>query len=126
MLRVNLVTSVVGFVMMELQIGGEAVEQYALGRSDQLKGNCASLLRNQSMRSFRSLSLLFLMVWLCVRPDIDKMVSWATDCVHPGGERSKAMCASHSNSLSSLAGKEVAVKVAMADAELYSLSLGCA
>ena len=45
--------------MMELQIGGEAVEQYALGRSDQLKGECASLLRNQSMRSFRSLSLLF-------------------------------------------------------------------
>jgi hypothetical protein len=32
---------VVGFVMMELQVGGKAVEAYALGRSDQLKGNCA-------------------------------------------------------------------------------------
>ena len=32
---------VVGFVMMELQVGGKAVEEFALGRSDQLKGNCA-------------------------------------------------------------------------------------
>ena len=58
--------------------------------------------------------------------DINKTVSWGTDCVHPGGEPSKITCASHTNSLSSLAGKEVAVKVAMADAELYSISLGCA
>ena len=63
---------------------------------------------------------------LAVRPDINKTVSWGTDCVHPGGEPSKITCASHTNSLSSLAGKEVAVKVAMADAELYSISLGCA
>ena len=32
---------VVGFVMMELQVGGKPVEAFALGRSDQLKGNCA-------------------------------------------------------------------------------------
>ena len=60
-----------------------------------------------------------------MRPDINKTVSWGTDCVHPGGEPSKITCASHTNSLSPLAGKEVAVKVAMADAELYSISLGC-
>ena len=45
--------------------------------------------------------------------------------MHPGGEPSKITCASHTNSLSPLAGKEVALKVAMADAELYSISLGC-
>ena len=123
---------VVGFVMMELQVGGKAVEAYALGRSDQLKGNCAppptqaraSRACNPFARRQRSSPLPFVdgcLGW----PDINKTVSWGTDCVHPGGEPSKITCASHTNSLSSLAGKEVAVKVAMADAELYSISFGC-
>ena len=42
---------VVGFVMMELQVGGKAVEAYALGRSDQLKGNCAPRHASHSLPS---------------------------------------------------------------------------
>ena len=113
--------------MMELQVGGKAVEEYELGRSDQLKGNCALLPRKpEPAIPSRWACLLLTVPWLCARPDINKTVSWGTDCVHPGGDRLKVACASHTNSLSSLAGKNVAVKVVMADAELYSISLGCA
>ena len=40
-LKVNLVTSVVGYVMIELQdVAGKALDGFSMDMSDQLKGNC--------------------------------------------------------------------------------------
>lgn len=57
---------------------------------------------------------------LCVSStDADQLKGSATNAVASWGRGAVA-------SLSALAGKEVALKVAMADAKLFSLRLGCA
>ena len=82
-LFVNMQTSVVGFVAIEVVVdGGKPAAGYSLARADQLKGSATNA-----------------------------VASWGAGQVA---------------SLSHLAGQEIALKVTMADAKLFSLRLGCA
>ena len=49
---------------------------------------------------------------------INKTVSWRLPATAQGH-------AQHSNSLTALEGRKVAVKIAMTDADLFSISIGC-
>jgi hypothetical protein len=81
-LRLNVETSVVGFVVTEVQQGGKAVEGMELDLSDQIKGS-----------------------------SVGAVASWS------GGQLS---------SLYKLAGQTIQIAVAMNDAKLFSVELGCA
>jgi len=81
-LAVNVKTSVVGFIQMEVQTEGKALPTYELAKSDRITGNT-----------------------------LGARASWGSG---------------NTTSLQQLAGKEVTLRVAMADASLYSISVKCA
>ena len=81
-LLVNMQTSVVGFVALEVQQGGAPAAGFDLARADQLKGSAVSA-----------------------------VASWG------GGATA---------SLSALAGQRVALRIAIADAKLFSVRMECA